>query len=889
MPIFRYIPKPFNGSPEFTVDVADEAAAIADVGLGNFDEIIGFTTMEPNLYANQFVNTKSVSREGDYYFGIDKLAPAVAAGMIKTSHAAVIISEQIEPPYNILVKQKGTGEAFISGVLIGETVPDGGDCTIAASGTFTSQDIGLVITDQEVGAYVYINDEGDLTWNNDSARALGWLLANDIFYIDVAIYNGMCTSPGDGFITAKGLHLDQSSAAGHGVEFINSSGNVVGRIHSDNDSGTNKLKISASSNESDGCQVVFTNRDGNNLMDINPDDNFVGMNHNRLTDIKNAEYPGDAANFSQIQGMINYQSGYHKLNVGGGSTTRIEYWQNGYYFKMSTPNVEVRLLEGSSEENPTCYAKYQQSTKMAYIKFFDRSGNLMNKSYHPHELMPEQTMEIFGVYGSNDYLVSISSVHPASAADVAGVTSIEESSEGQAHMIGLDKNGVWMHHNHAAESAFIIKMMEEADTSTGILFFRLTNNSGFNQTVVINDSAGDEVAAFSIIKNQTVEMIGNPAENKWSYHIDNEPGVLFSVGGDSARAKEISIDDGMMWNYDATNSILHMSSHNSPERKLTLFDPEDVTENLTYVKYSGSERGAEINYKPETFKQSCWFECDKTDYIKVICHSQGAKETHIVNKGYVGRIMYNRLANQKFVATYEMNVGKSGQVDSFMNEIEQMEIAPGKIMITGLENPVNLDAENTRYFVGNGRNDTQYQREFKFYINVSGRGAFEVENHCDYYPPTYPEILVYLVNESGRTMGGVRLGVGQGSNIRYDTSITDVQGFSDGYFVTPIHLWYKKNLSTSSALLFSEVSAGSEAKEIITKEFVYRFENESEFQKAVTLPDNVFAYVDHIIKIDGTKLKNVEFDQEYSDGAIRVILSELCSGVAIIKAIKYES
>ena len=51
----------------------------------------------------------------------------------------------------------------------------------------------------------------------------------------------------------------------------------------------------------------------------------------------------------------------------------------------------------------------------------------------------------------------------------------------------------------------------------------------------------------------------------------------------------------------------------------------------------------------------------------------------------------------------------------------------------------------------------------------------------------------------------------------------------------------------------------------------------------------MFAYVDHIIKIDGSKLKNVEFDQEYSDGAIRVILSELCSRVAIIKAIKYEA
>mgnify|MGYP005623808435 CR=1 FL=1 len=641
MPIFRYIPKPFDGSPKFTVDVADEAAAVAEVGLGNFDELLGFTTMEPDLYANQFVNTKSVSREGDHYFGIDKLAPAVAAGMIKKAHAAVIISEQIEPPYNILVKQKSGNEAFISGVLIGETVPDGGDCTIAASGTFTSEDIGLVITNQEVGAYVYVNDEGDLTWNNDSARALGWLLANDIFYIDVGIYNGMCASPGDGFINAKGLHLDQSSAAGHGVEFINSTGNIVGRIHSDNDSGTNKLKISASSNEADGCQVVFTNRDGSNLMDINPDDNLVGMNHNRLTDIKDAEYPGDAANFSQIQRMINYQSGYYKLNVGGGSSTIIEYWQNGYYFKMSTTSVEVRLLEGSSEESPTCYAKYQQSTKPAYVKFYDKSGNLMNKPYHPHELMPEQTMEIFGAYGSNDYLVSISSVHPASTAAI--------------------------------------------------------------------------------------------------------------------------------------------------------------------------------------------------------------------------------------------------------EELEAMEIKPSKTQITGLENTVKLNAENTRYFANNGRNDTKYQKEFRFDINVSGRGAFEIENHCDYYPPNYPEILVYLINEQGESMGGVKLGVGQGSNIRYDTSITDVQGFSDGYFVTPIHLWYKKNLSTSSALLFSEVSAGSEAKEIITKEFVYRFESESEFQKAVTLPDNVFAYVDHIIKIDGTKLKNVEFDQEYSDGAIRVILSELCSGVAIIKAIKYES
>ena len=643
MPIFRYIPVPFNGSPQFTADVADEAAAIAEVGLGNFDELIGFTTMEPNLYANQFVNTKSVSREGDYYFGIDKLAPAVAAGMIKKAHAAVIISEQIEPPYNILVKQKSDNEAFISGVLIGDTVPDGLECTIAASGTFTSEDIGLVITNQEVGAYVYVNDEGDLTWNNDSARAAGWLLANDIFYIDVAIYNGMCASPSTGFITAKGLHLDQSSADGHGVEFINSSGNVVGRIHSDNDSGTNKLKISASSNESDGCQVVFTNRDGNNLMDINPDDNFVGMNHNRLTDIKDAEYPGDAANFSQIQHMINDKSGLIGYVSGGGSTIRLESWQNSKYFSYSGSKIEVRMLEGISANNPVISFKYYNSgSAVAPITWFDKDKNEINRSSLPTELHPDDTLDVFGYWTSNVYMASISSK------------------------------------GHVASTAAI-------------------------------------------------------------------------------------------------------------------------------------------------------------------------------------------------------------------EELEAMEIKPSKTLITGLENPVNLDVENTRYFVSNGRGDTQYQREFKFYINVSGRGAFEVENHCDYYPPTYPEILIYLVNEAGRTMGGVRLGVGQGSNIRYDTSITDVDGFSDGYFVTPIHFWYKKNLSTSSALLFSEVSAGSEAKEIITKEFVYRFENESEFQKSVTLPDNVFAYVDHIIKIDGTKLKNVEFDQEYSDGAIRVILSELCSGVAIIKAIKYEA
>ena len=49
--------------------------------------------------------------------------------------------------------------------------------------------------------------------------------------------------------------------------------------------------------------------------------------------------------------VFNSKSGYNKLSSGGGSTHRIEFWENGTIFKLSNSNIEVRLLEGMHDED----------------------------------------------------------------------------------------------------------------------------------------------------------------------------------------------------------------------------------------------------------------------------------------------------------------------------------------------------------------------------------------------------------------------------------------------------------------------------------------------------------------------------------------------------------
>ena len=101
------------------------------------------------------------------------------------------------------------------------------------------------------------------------------------------------------------------------------------------------------------------------------------------------------------------KSGYSSVTSGGGSTHRIEYWENGSILSISNSKVEVRLLEGMSDENKHGYVKYI-NTRNADVDFewYDRNGNIMSNSSIPNVCPANTVVEIFADYNKDQYFLN---------------------------------------------------------------------------------------------------------------------------------------------------------------------------------------------------------------------------------------------------------------------------------------------------------------------------------------------------------------------------------------------------------------------------------------------------------------------------------------------------
>lgn len=101
------------------------------------------------------------------------------------------------------------------------------------------------------------------------------------------------------------------------------------------------------------------------------------------------------------------KSGYSSVTSGGGSTHRIEYWENGSILSISNSKVEVRLLEGMSDENKHGYVKYI-NTRNSDVEFewYDRNGNIMSNSSIPNVCPANTVVEIFADYNKDQYFLN---------------------------------------------------------------------------------------------------------------------------------------------------------------------------------------------------------------------------------------------------------------------------------------------------------------------------------------------------------------------------------------------------------------------------------------------------------------------------------------------------
>ena len=112
-----------------------------------------------------------------------------------------------------------------------------------------------------------------------------------------------------------------------------------------------------------------------------------------------------------LENKFKSKSGYNRLSSGGGSTHRIEFWENGSIFKLSNSKIEVRLLEGMHDEDGKRhgYVKYINS-KGSDVNFewYDRNGNQISNSSVPSVCPADTVVEIFANYSTDDYAINFS-------------------------------------------------------------------------------------------------------------------------------------------------------------------------------------------------------------------------------------------------------------------------------------------------------------------------------------------------------------------------------------------------------------------------------------------------------------------------------------------------
>ena len=119
----------------------------------------------------------------------------------------------------------------------------------------------------------------------------------------------------------------------------------------------------------------------------------------------------DGSSTFVLEEDFNSKSGYSKLSSGGGSTHRIEFWENGTIFKLSNSKVEVRLLEGMQDEDGQRhgYVKYINSRGSDVdFEWYDRNGNQIVNSSVPSVCPADTVVEIFANYLTDDYAINFS-------------------------------------------------------------------------------------------------------------------------------------------------------------------------------------------------------------------------------------------------------------------------------------------------------------------------------------------------------------------------------------------------------------------------------------------------------------------------------------------------
>ncbi|BAQ84232.1 hypothetical protein [uncultured Mediterranean phage uvMED] len=109
-----------------------------------------------------------------------------------------------------------------------------------------------------------------------------------------------------------------------------------------------------------------------------------------------------------LNSQFKAKSGYSSVTSGGGSTHRIEYYENGSILNISNSKIEVRLLEGmNAGENKHGYVKYI-NTRNDDVEFtwFDRNGNQTTGHSVPSNCPANTVVEIFADYVKDQYYLT---------------------------------------------------------------------------------------------------------------------------------------------------------------------------------------------------------------------------------------------------------------------------------------------------------------------------------------------------------------------------------------------------------------------------------------------------------------------------------------------------